>query len=251
MSINIIGGRSAFRQVGILSDQLTVIAYFREDGKIHHKIITHGRLSLFLYKRKWLKCVPLLQLIRMALFLIDTMSKSGRLIVGSVMLGFVLTQIFMGSAFHTPTNPFLMWCVITGMLVVGYYFHFQCIGPWHGAEHMAIAAYRKHRSRDMEVIRQQNRVDDNCGGRLLLPTLVLIAIANIAAYKLGMHQPAIASLAALEFTLWIDGLVSWNRIPLARQASHFLQKRITTRQPGDKELQIAQQALKTLINAHG
>ena len=77
-----------------------------------------------------------------------------------------------------------------------------------------------------------------------------ITIANLTARQFEIDYLILAYLVAVEFVLWVDGLIGWDHVPLIRQASHLLQRRVTTRQPSDREMQTAQRALEILVSLH-
>jgi uncharacterized protein YqhQ len=120
------------------------------------------------------------------------------------------------------------------------------IAGWHGAEHMAIAAYERSGSVTIESMLEESPIDKNCGGRLLLPLSIAIFIAMLGAEHFGINL-AITDLLAIEVVLQVDHRRGWHTIPLAAQASQFLQRWITTKDPTVQELKTAQLALCTLV----
>lgn len=250
--VRIVGGKSTAGRVSILSDTFVATARSDEDGEVTCKVKRHSPLSRFLYKNKRL---PIPRLVRMILFFVDSMTRKGRMLLGLYTLGVVLLDKFLssgGSVFGPSVSAFLKqyrWIIYAVVLVGALVYIHRRIATWHGAEHMAIAAYDRTGATDVQAIVRECPVHDKCGGRLFLPLVVGMIIANLVAKNFGVSE-TIVSLAILECMLWLDTLMGWDKIPGTSQASHFLQRWVTTRYPGKQELRTAQLALQELVAAH-
>ena len=245
--VRIVGGKSTAGRVSILSDEFVATAHSERDGEITCKVKRHSPLSRFLYKNKRL---PIPRLVRMILFFAVSMTRKGWVLLGLYVLGIVLLDKFFptGSAVSAFLKQY--WWLFYALIQVGAltYIH-RRIATWHGAEHMAIAAYNRTGSTDTHAIACECPVHDKCGGRLILPLVVGMIIANLVAKILGVSE-TIGLLAILECILWVDTLNGWDKIPGTSQASYLLQRWVTTRYPGEQELQTAQRALHELVAAH-
>lgn len=241
--VELMGGRSTAHCIRILSNRFTATARFHKDGQITCVVTGHSPLSRFLSSHQRF---PIPQLVRILLFLVDGMNTRERLL-------FVLFAVSAVPAsslftFHSLSTVPLVLSFAAGIaLQLGY--GSRRVATWHGAEHMAIAAYQRNGSTDLETMRRESPVHEKCGGRILLPLLVGTTLAIATAKATGTNA-VVLSLTTLEALLWVDSLKGWDRIPVARAASRILQKYITTRQPTDRELRTAQRALQELIKAH-
>lgn len=248
MPVNIVGGNSASGQISILSDEFTATAQSDKDGRITCNIQRHSRLSRFFYKHKRF---PIPRLIRLMLFLVNSLTRKGRLILGICLLGLVLIAVLL-QKYLSGSSTFLgqyLWVTNVTVTFGALLYIRRHIATWHGAEHMAIAAYERTGSTDIKQISQESRVDDDCGGRLFPPFIAVTIVAKFVAISLGVNY-TIVYLIALECMLWVDTLKGWDKIPGTSHASRLLQKYITTRTPGTQELLVAQRALQELIATH-
>jgi hypothetical protein len=128
--------------------------------------------------------------------------------------------------------------------------------PWHGAEHMAIAAYERFGSTCLEAIERESPVNAKCGTRFAFPMIV----SQILVVKItdGLFVGELASFAGLIFfflitlecLLWIDFWFGFDKLPVTRQVSYLIQKYIVTKRPGEIELRTAQMAMIRLLVAH-
>jgi hypothetical protein len=114
------------------------------------------------------------------------------------------------------------------------------VARWHGAEHKVAAAYARDDPAWPDLVRTESRVHELCGGRFLLPLVVLL-LAPIRTLTMWI---------AVEALLWIDKLYGIRRTPLLAQASTLLQKYITTAEPSNAEVETAIAAMRALIAAH-
>lgn len=245
--VRIVGGKSSRRRVSIISDEFTATARLEKNGDITSTVKRHWSLTRFLYQNNHL---PIPRLIRTLVFLLDGMTTKGRVFLGL----FVLLQLLpLNSTFPSSNLSEQFWWlpyVILGLTVAGALLYVRRrIATWHGAEHMAIAAYDHTSSTDHEVVARENPIHDKCGGRFFLPGAAGIIIAYLAAQTIGLNQTLVFAVI-LECALWVDTLVGWEKIPSTALASHLLQRWVTTRSPGEQELRTAQRALQELLAAH-
>lgn len=114
---------------------------------------------------------------------------------------------------------------------------------------MAIAAYDRSSTTELEKIRQESPIHDKCGGRFVLPMLFAPFISAAVGNLLSVTS-IIPSLVILECIFWVDKLKGLDKTPICSEASYFLQRFITTKKPGNEEILTAQKAIRELIAAH-
>lgn len=153
MKIKIIGGKSTAGRISILSDEFVSTARSDADGNITCRVKRHSPLSRFLYRNKNL---PIPKLVRMILFLVDSMTKKGWMLFGLYVLIITLMERFLpagslvlmlmgkyssGSIDVVSASLLEFFAIFVPLVVLMIIYTKRCIASWHGAEHMAIAAY--------------------------------------------------------------------------------------------------------------
>jgi uncharacterized protein YqhQ len=188
----------------------------------------------------------------MFLFFFDGATIKGRILTIAYAMFVVSTLFTKDPSISSKSHLFVsLYSILVNLSVITMMMAYtrQYIATWHGAEHKTIASYENNGSIEIEDIKKESRINDKCGGRLFLPLIVGMSSANFIAKKLGVNT-AIVNLALMELVLWIDTLIGWDKIPITSQVSRWLQKHITTREPGEIELHTAQFAFQKLIDAH-
>ncbi|OGZ57488.1 MAG: hypothetical protein A3A00_00330 [Candidatus Spechtbacteria bacterium RIFCSPLOWO2_01_FULL_38_20] len=127
---------------------------------------------------------------------------------------------------------------------LGFWFISKRIAKWHGAEHMTIEAYLTEGDTSTEGIKKYSPINKRCGGRFLLPWLMVVVVFNFL--NLGNWFITLGIVTILE----LDRFIPMHKVPVFRQASYLLQKYITTKEPNERELLTAQKAMLLLIEAH-
>ena len=117
---------------------------------------------------------------------------------------------------------------------------FTSIGRYHGAEHKAVAAYEKYGEVTLEGAQSMSRLHPRCGTNVLI-YIVLAALAD----------PFIdwAPYAVLQFILISEAWFIFGRTRLSIAIGNFVQKYLTTSEPGRKELEVAVESLNELLRA--
>ncbi len=117
---------------------------------------------------------------------------------------------------------------------------FSSIGRYHGAEHKAVAAYEKYGEVTLENAKGVSRLHPRCGTNILF-YITLAALAD----------PFItwAPYAALQFILISEAWFIFGKTRPSIAVGNFLQKYLTTSEPGRKELEVAVESLSELIRA--
>jgi len=143
----------------------------------------------------------------------------------------------------------LVACLSVSSLIVIVVVSMLRIRSWHGAEHKAITAYEELGKTSLRHSRKASSIQPKCGGRLALPFILSAWVSSIVAPHTG-YGTIVCQLIGVEVVLWIDRLIGWERIPFFSHASILLQKWVTTKDPGEKELRTAKVTLEALIDAH-
>lgn len=248
MQVNIIGGKSSTGRISILSDKFVATARSDEGGEITCEVRRHSSLARFLYRNKRL-LIP--RVVRMTLFLVSSMTRRDWVFLGVYTVGVLLLDKYLpdGSVSGTiGVPPQYRWLIPLTIMAGFTWYAWLRIATWHGAEHMAIAAYERTGSTDIQSIEKECLVHDKCGGRMILPLTAAI-ITSVFVARIFEVSGVIVFFAAWEGVMWVDTLFGWDKIPGTSHTSHFLQKYITTRVPGRQELLTAQRAVRELIAA--
>lgn len=117
---------------------------------------------------------------------------------------------------------------------------FTSIGRYHGAEHKAVAAYEKHGEVTLQGAKAASRIHPRCGTNILL-YIILAALAD----------PFIdwAPYAVLQFILISEAWFIFGKTRPSIAIGNFVQRYLTTSEPGRKELEVAVESLAELLRA--
>ena len=117
---------------------------------------------------------------------------------------------------------------------------FTAIGRYHGAEHKAVAAYEEYGEVTLEGAKSMNRLHPRCGTNILI-YIIVIALAD----------PFIdwAPWAVLQFIVISEAWFVLGKTRISIAIGDFMQKYLTTSEPGRKELEVAVESLKELLRA--
>jgi uncharacterized protein YqhQ len=119
---------------------------------------------------------------------------------------------------------------------------FTPIGRYHGAEHKAVAAYEKYGEVTLEGAKSVSRLHPRCGTNILI--YIILA---------GLADPFIdwAPYAVLQFILISEAWFVLGKTRPSIAVGNFMQKYLTTSEPGRKELEVAVESLNELLRAEG
>ncbi|MBI4098447.1 MAG: DUF1385 domain-containing protein [Candidatus Magasanikbacteria bacterium] len=257
--VKIVAGMSARGRITLCSDTFIATARLDKDGDISCETERLAPVTRFFLKNKRL---PIPQLVRIVLLFADGIGKKGLLFsllfLGSCVLVGMVTGLWLRANYpppspaaisvRAPSDQFL-WVINVIIYIGGLLYINRRIATWHAAEHMAIAAYEETGSTDIQAITRASPVHDKCGSRFFLPLVAGSIIVELIAASFGISR-TIIFLMILECMLWVDKLKGLDKLPGASHASRLLQRFVVTRQPGEREVRIAQRALQTLIAAH-
>ena len=185
------------------------------------------------------------------LFVFSGVSSTGLLLI-LASCAVVIQILNIGAGTLLPAVPLIglgVWFYSVLFVALFLLYARTIIAPWHGAEHMAIAAYWRNGSTNLDALAKESPVNDKCGGRIFVFAIVAFGISMALMPVIGIPQWA-TSLIMLEVGLWLDKLVGLDHIPGVAHISRLLQKHITTRVPGEVELRTAQAAMLALLAEH-
>lgn len=117
---------------------------------------------------------------------------------------------------------------------------FTSIGRYHGAEHKAVSAYEKYGEVTLEGARGMSRLHPRCGTNIL--TYIVLA---------ALIDPFVdwAPYAVLQFILISEAWFIFGKTRWSIAIGNFVQKYLTTSEPGRKELEVAVGGLAELLRA--
>lgn len=118
------------------------------------------------------------------------------------------------------------------------------ISKFHGAEHKAIAAFEDSISIDHLSIKKAPRLHKRCGSNIAIPALLTLLLSYF--YNWGIIIQFILISMILEIFRYVinNPLKLFSRLYLA---GGFLFQKITTSEPTDAEIKIAENGIKKLI----
>ena len=117
---------------------------------------------------------------------------------------------------------------------------FTVIGRYHGAEHKAVAAYEKYGDVTFDGASGMSRIHPRCGTNILI---YIVAVSLV--------DPFIdwAPWVVLQFIVITEAwfILGSTRVSIA--IGNFIQRYLTTSEPGRKELEVAVESLNELLRA--
>lgn len=126
------------------------------------------------------------------------------------------------------------------------------LAAYHGAEHKTIGTYEREAA---GLGGQAGREHERCGSELVAPLLVLDAMGNVAVRRVFRRPPRAAFVAT--GILSLAGAYELVRWSMRHRGSCFarwvhgsgelLQKVLTTREPSQEQMAVAEAALKLLL----
>jgi len=148
--------------------------------------------------------------------------------------------------------------LIAYLAIIGRLPSIQRVFQYHGAEHKAINAFEAGDPLDVEHVRRASRVHTRCGTGFLL----IVVVVSIFVFALVGHPPApllilsrillVPVIAALAYELMRLG-ARFYRVPLVRalMAPSLALQGLTTREPGDGQIECAIVALERVLKTDG
>ncbi len=125
------------------------------------------------------------------------------------------------------------------------------VAPWHGAEHKVIEAYQQTGTTDLELARATSPISDQCGGRIAVLLLAgLIPIFTLwIAIDLDDRTAFNVALCSTVAVFMLGMIFPRKTMKIAVRLSRRLQRHLTVKEPGEKELWTAHCAITELVKS--
>ncbi|CAA9440419.1 MAG: FIG069887: hypothetical protein [uncultured Rubrobacteraceae bacterium] len=120
---------------------------------------------------------------------------------------------------------------------------FTVIGRYHGAEHKAVSAYEKYGEVTLEGAKGMSRLHPRCGTNILI---YIVAVSLVAPFPPFVDW---APWAVLQFIVISEAWFVLGQTRASIAIGNFMQKYLTTSEPGRKELEVAVESLNELLRA--
>lgn len=117
---------------------------------------------------------------------------------------------------------------------------FTAIGRYHGAEHKAVSAYEKYGEITLEGAKGMSRLHPRCGTNILIYIIIASFVAPFVDW---------APWAVLQFIVISEAWFLLGKTRPSIAIGNFMQKYLTTSEPGRKELEVAVESLNELLRA--
>ena len=114
------------------------------------------------------------------------------------------------------------------------------IGRYHGAEHKAVAAYEEHGEVTLQGARAASRLHPPCGSNILIYITIAALVDPFVDW---------APYAVLQFILISEAWFVFGKTRPSIAIGNFVQRHLTTSEPGRKELEVAVESLAELLRA--
>jgi uncharacterized protein YqhQ len=250
MKIKIVGGSSRPKSITISSDKYISTATCQYYDGISQAVIDCEvkKVSPIIQKLRRFKKWPIPRLFFLLVALWTQSKAFGKAWMILMVISFILPAAKNSQSSSISYGPIIFLIVVLIALIIWLR---KSIATWHAAEHMAISCYEKSGAYNIDSIKKEDRFNRKCGGRLMLPLILASALCfYLDNFDLTGLSLKILNLIALEVILWVDYLIGFDRIPVFSHASYWLQKYVTTKQPGDDEIRTAAYAVYELVQAH-
>jgi len=122
---------------------------------------------------------------------------------------------------------------------------------FHGAEHKAINSYNFYNDISIEHIRKASRIANNCGTNFLIMIVFITVITSIITFIILKKFYVITIFINYGVSRELFILNDIDKKPIISLIYKFgelLQKNILTKEPTEKQLELAKVAIETLIN---
>ena len=117
---------------------------------------------------------------------------------------------------------------------------FTVIGRYHGAEHKAVAAYEKYGDVTFDGASGMSRIHPRCGTNILI---YIVAVSLVDPFIDWTPWVVLQFIVITE--AWF--ILGSTRVSIA--IGNFIQRYLTTSEPGRKELEVAVESLNELLRA--
>lgn len=122
---------------------------------------------------------------------------------------------------------------------------------FHGAEHKAINSYNFYNDISIENIRKASRIANNCGTNFLIMIVFITVITSIITFIIFKKFYVITifiNYGVSRELFILNDIDNKPIISLVYKFGELLQKNILTKEPTEKQLELAKTAIEMLIN---
>ena len=120
---------------------------------------------------------------------------------------------------------------------------FTIICRYHGAEHKAVSAYEKYGEVTLEGAKSMSRLHPRCGTNILIYIIAASLIAPLPPFVDWTPW------AVLQFIVISEAWFLFGKTRASVAIGNFMQRYLTTSEPGRKELEVAVESLNELLRA--
>jgi hypothetical protein len=166
--------------------------------------------------------------------------------VGSIVVLWLLVSLMdfgsesVGGPLGAVLHFFAIFPILPILLVFFAAMKFTAIGRYHGAEHKAVSAYEKYGEITLEGAKDMSRLHPRCGTNILIYIIVASFVDPFVDW---------APWAVLQFIVISEAWFLLGKTRLSIAVGNFMQKYLTTSEPGRNELEVAVESLNELLRA--
>ena len=117
---------------------------------------------------------------------------------------------------------------------------FTSIGRYHGAEHKAVAAYEKYGEVTLEGAKSMSRLHPRCGTNILVYIIIAALVDPFVDW---------APYGVIQFILISEAWFVLGKTGPSIAIGNFIQRWLTTSEPGQREMEVAVEGLAELVRA--
>ncbi len=160
-----------------------------------------------------------------------------------------------GLLFNVADGVFRLVIFLAYIYLISRWSEIGRIFEYHGAEHMAVSAYEDGRELSVDAVRRYSTVHPRCGTSFLLIVMVVsILVFSLVPEawpfwsKLLSRIVLLPLIAGLSYeVVRLGGKAGERKLLRAINAPGMWLQRITTREPDDGQIEVALEALKTVL----
>jgi len=166
--------------------------------------------------------------------------------VGIILVLWLLVRLLdlgseaVGGILGTALAFFALFPILPVLVLFFAAMKFTSIGRYHGAEHKAVAAYEKHGKVTFEAAKSMSRIHPRCGTNILVYIVVAALIDPFIDWM---------PWAVLQFIVISEAWFIFGKTRVSIAIGNFVQRYLTTSEPGRTELEVAVESLRELLRA--
>jgi uncharacterized protein YqhQ len=170
-------------------------------------------------------------------------------------LGLLAPSLGEGFLFNVADGLFRLAIFLVYLYLISLWGEIRRVFEYHGAEHMAVSAYEDGRELNVDAVRRYSTVHPRCGTSFLLIVMVVsILVFSLVPEawpfwsKLLSRIVLLPVIAGLSYeVVRLGGKAGERKLLRAVNAPGMWLQKITTREPDDGQIEVALEALKTVL----